>query len=221
MRIHLIQALTIPSQMMGSSEPIVIHSPYIAGSNHLELMKVLSAVLISVLCIACETRQRMRAEHVRDSIAAKRKLEFQQWDQIRRERDSILAARYHGKGESPFKSKPKVRLAPGFADFVERQQNRTRNKTTYNSLEDIWSEAQGVRSQAYDILNDAESIGCSDAADAAQVAMSRSNDCSDSGNYGDAESYLEEAQSQLADAESYLENCHGSRSSGDEDEYEE
>ncbi len=94
-------------------------------------------------------------------------------------------------------------------------------KSSSNSLQDFWDDAEDLLSDAEDLLNDAEDFGCDDAINAAQDAISNSNDCINTNDYSDAESYLDDAQSDLADAQNYLDDCNTSQANTDDEVSEE
>lgn len=112
---------------------------------------------------------------------------------------------YNGNGSSSL-------LFPKNANPDIRYQGRVRNYT----IEDFWSEAEDIQYDAESILSYAEDIGCDEAIRAARNAISLSDDCMNSNEYSDAESYLDEAESELSDAKNYLEDCEYSRNNEDE-----
>jgi|GEM_PF-2805798 hypothetical protein len=87
------------------------------------------------------------------------------------------------------------------------------------TIQDLWGEADLIRSEAESIMSEAEDIGCDIAIREAQNAISFSDECMSTNNYNDAESYLEDAQSELSNSKSYLEDClYDQENNGDETE---
>lgn len=85
-------------------------------------------------------------------------------------------------------------------------------------LEEIWDEAEDLRFDAASVLNNARSLGCDSAIEAAENAINYSDDCTSSRNYSEAESYLDDVQSELNNAQSLLDDCESSENNDGEDE---
>ncbi len=86
------------------------------------------------------------------------------------------------------------------------------------TLEEIWDEAEDLRFDAESVLNNARSLGCDSAIEAAENAINYSDDCTSSRNYSEAESYLDDVQSELNNAQSLLDDCESIENNDGEDE---
>lgn len=86
------------------------------------------------------------------------------------------------------------------------------------TLTEIWDEAEDLRFDAASVLNNARSLGCDSAIEAAEDAINYSDDCTSTRNYSEAESYLDDVQSELNNAQSLLDDCESSENNDGEDE---
>jgi hypothetical protein len=111
-------------------------------------------------------------------------------------------------------------------DSIQKSQSNGSFNTQYQerssyTLQELWDEAEDVRNDAESALAEAENIGCNDAINAAQNSISHCDDCTNTNNYNDAYSFLDDAQSELSNAQSYLEDCqNNSENNSDNDENE-
>ena len=86
------------------------------------------------------------------------------------------------------------------------------------TLTEIWDEAEDLRFDAESVLDNARSLGCDSAIEAAENAINYSDDCTSTRNYSEAESYLDDVQSELNNAQSLLDDCESSENNDGEDE---
>lgn len=94
-------------------------------------------------------------------------------------------------------------------DFGKKDQYVPATRRSY-TLEEIWDEAEDLRFDAESILDNASSLGCDIAIEAAENAINYIDDCTSTRNYSEAESYLDEVQSELNNAQSLLDDCESS-----------
>jgi hypothetical protein len=177
-------------------------------NNNPRMKKTLISFVI-ITASACNmdykerTDERLQLEHMEEELS-----EYKA--ELKRLRDSITLTR-NVVGKTTMKKQGQ--LSPGFKDFNVPRDPMPRY-TRLNTLEDIWDEAETIRNKAFHILNEAQSIECSEAIDAATDAISSSEECTSTKNFADAESYYDEADSRLDEAEERLEECEDNQRDG-------